>query len=118
MSRQQVKARRREVETRLRQAQEEGYAKLRRRAEKEKAAYREDLYVQTASMRSEHSLTWAWSRSLAQRPHLEDLAELLAEKEQLQHKIEKTNDKLERAQLAVSQQLGACIKSRVDALRK
>ena len=58
------------------------------------------------------------SRRQAQRPHLETLAELLAEKTQLEHEAEKISGELERAQIAVSQQLAACIKSRVDALSK
>lgn len=57
-------------------------------------------------------------RKTARRPHLEELKELLEEKRHIQHEIDKTEDELERATMAVSQQLGACIKSRVDALRK
>lgn len=41
----QVKIRRRGVEARLRQTQQEGYAELRHRGETEKAAYEADLYV-------------------------------------------------------------------------
>lgn len=57
-------------------------------------------------------------RKTARRPHLEELKELLEEKRHIQHEIDKTQNGLERAMMAVSQQLGACIKSRVDALRK
>jgi hypothetical protein len=39
----QVKARRRSVETRLRKAQDDGYTALRRQAETEESAYKEDL---------------------------------------------------------------------------
>jgi hypothetical protein len=53
-----------------------------------------------------------------QRPHLEDLRDLLEEKKHLQHEIDKTRDEVERANAALSQQLAACIKSRVDVLRK
>ena len=58
------------------------------------------------------------NRKTARRPHLEELKELLEEKRHIQREIDKTQDELERATVAVSQQLGACIKSRVDALRK
>jgi len=58
------------------------------------------------------------SRRLAQRPHLEELKELLDEKRRIQLEIDKTQNDLERASMAVSQQLAACMKSRVDALRK
>jgi len=58
------------------------------------------------------------SRRLAQRPHLEELKELLEEKRRIQLEIDKTQNDLERASMAVSQQLAACMKSRVDALRK
>ena len=57
-------------------------------------------------------------RKTARRPHLEELKELLEEKRHIQREFDKTQDELERATMAVSQQLGACIKSRVDALRK
>jgi hypothetical protein len=57
-------------------------------------------------------------RKAARRPHLEDLRDLLEEKKQIQRQIDQTQDELERATMAVSQQLVACIKSRVDALRK
>ena len=43
---------------------------------------------------------------------------MLEEKKHIQHEIDKTQDEMERATAAVSQQLAVCIKSRVDALRK
>ena len=43
---------------------------------------------------------------------------MLEEKKHIQREIDKTQDEMERATAAVSQQLAACIKSRVVALRK
>ncbi|GAB7332973.1 hypothetical protein MBLNU13_g04672t1 [Cladosporium sp. NU13] len=94
-----VRTRRRSVEAHVRKAQDDGYAALHRRAEAEQRAYKEDLKT-------------------AQRPHLEELKELLEEKRHIQCEIDKTQNELERASAAVSQQLIACIKSRVDDLRK
>lgn len=59
-----------------------------------------------------------FNRKIAQRPHLEELKELLEAKKHIQREIDKTEDELERASMAVSQQLIACIKSRMDALRR
>ncbi|KAM0690307.1 hypothetical protein Q7P36_009074 [Cladosporium allicinum] len=94
-----VKARRRTVENRLRQSQTTGFAELSARGERERTAFEDDL-------------------KSAQRPHLEELAQLVKKKKRLEREIEKSIDEMNRAQSAVAQQLGACIRSRVDALRK
>jgi hypothetical protein len=43
---------------------------------------------------------------------------LVEKKKRLEREIEKSIDEMNRAQNAVAQQLGACIRSRADALRK
>lgn len=58
------------------------------------------------------------SRKSAQRPCLEKLAGLISKKKLLETEIEKLLDNLQQADAAVTQQLDACIKSRVNALRK
>lgn len=58
------------------------------------------------------------SRKSAQRPYLERLAELVSKKKLLEAEIAKLLDDLQQADTSVTQQLDACIKSRVNALRK
>lgn len=57
-------------------------------------------------------------RKAAQRPHLEMLAQLVEKKKRLEREIEKSLGEMARAQNAVSQQVGACVRSRVEALQK
>lgn len=58
------------------------------------------------------------SRKSAQRPYLERLAELVSKKKLLEAEIAKLLDDLQQADSSVTQQMDACIKSRVNALRK
>jgi hypothetical protein len=58
------------------------------------------------------------ARKTARRPHLEELKGLLEEKRHIQREIDKTQEELERVTMATTQQLVACIESRVGALRK
>lgn len=58
------------------------------------------------------------SRKSAQLPYLERLAELVSKKKLLEAEIAKLLDDLQQADTSVTQQLDACIKSRVNALRK
>ncbi|KAL1588355.1 hypothetical protein WHR41_02887 [Cladosporium halotolerans] len=93
-----VKARRRNVESQLRQSHAEGFGNLKRRHDEDKASYEENL-------------------KQAQRPHLDRLAQLLERKQKLEIEIERLCENLERADSAVAEQLSACIRNRVDALR-
>jgi hypothetical protein len=46
------------------------------------------------------------------------LAQLVEKKKRLEREIEKSFGEMARAQNAVSQQVGACVRSRVEALQK
>ncbi|KAM0721901.1 hypothetical protein Q7P37_002826 [Cladosporium fusiforme] len=93
-----VSTRRRKVEAELRQSHRQGFGNLQRRHDEYMAEYEESL-------------------KSAQRPFLEKLAELVNKKKVLETQIEKLLDNLQRSDASVSQQLEACIISRVDALQ-
>jgi hypothetical protein len=46
------------------------------------------------------------------------ISEICSKVKRIQREIDRTQDELERGSMAVMQQLGACIKTRVDALRR